>query len=532
MHRLAAALLAWLFIATVAHAAAPTPADTAVGCNDCAPRATSVQREPVPVHAFVAMPAVSIEGGRIAGIGDGKIVVFKNIPFAAPPVGPLRWRPPQPIAHWAGVRSGGLDGPACPQTVNADGRPNGGGYAGPTSEDCLNLNVFAPTHAHHAPVLVWIFGGGNTAGANSIAPNDGSSFARDGVLVVQVNYRLGALGWFAHPALTREANAGEPLGSFGTMDQIAALKWVQRNIARLGGDPHNVTISGESAGGLDVLTLMATPAARGLFQKATVQSGGGWGEPVTLADAEADGVKLATSLGLPENATADQLRALPVDQLVAARGRFGPIVDGRLIHETAAQAFARGHQAPTPLIIGSNSWEASLLPPPGYAAYLAAQSPATRASYAADDGDDAKLAQAMFTDGLMGAPARWFAARQAAKSRAWLYYFSYVRVVRRGKIPGANHTSENPYVFDTQMIIPNYAAEIQPPDRDEAAFMHSCWVAFAKTGAPTCNGGPAWPAYSATRDQLMEFGLTNGVRTHFRQVELDAQDRAQAARSR
>ena len=452
--------------------------------------------------------------------------MFKDVPFAAPPVGALRWKPPQPAAHWAGARDASTYGPACPQTVNADGRPNGGGYVGPIAEACLNLNVFAPVAARKAPVMVWIFGGGNTAGANSIAPNDGTAFARDGVILVSVNYRLGALGFFAHPALTRSAAPNEPLGSYGTMDQIAALKWVRRNIKAFGGDPANVTIFGESAGGWDTLTLMTTPAARGLFAKATVQSGGGWNAPVSLSAAEADGVALAKTLGLPEGATADQLRSLPVEALVAAHGRFNPIVDGRLITENATQAFARGDQAPVPLIIGSNSWEASLLPPPGYGAFLAAASAQTRAAYATEAGDDAKMAQAMFTDSAMGAPARWIAAEQSAKAPAWLYYFSYVRVVRRGKIPGANHTSENPYVFDSQMGIPNYSSEIVDDDRALAATMHSCWVAFAKTGVPTCAGAPAWPAYGADSDRLMEFGVTSGVRDHFRKAQLDAQDRA------
>ena len=471
---------------------------------------------------------VSVETGVVAGQTSGAVAVFKGIPFAAPPVGPLRWKPPQPAAPWSGTRDASAYGPACPQVVDPGGRPNGGGYAGPTSEDCLNLNVFAPVGARKAPVMVWIFGGGNTAGANSIAPNDGTAFARDGVILVSVNYRLGALGFFAHPALTRAAGATEPLGSYGTMDQIAALKWVRRNIAAFGGDPDNVTIFGESAGGWDTLTLMTTPAARGLFAKATVQSGGGWSAPVSLAAAEADGVALAKTLGLPDGASADQLRALPAQALVAAHGRFNPIVDGRLITENATEGFAHGDEARVPLIIGSNSWEASLLPPPGYAGYLAAASVETKAVYVAEAPDDARLAQAMFTDSAMGAPARWIAARQSAKAPAWLYYFSYVRVARRGKIPGANHTSENPYVFDSQMGIPNYAAEIVDDDRALAATMHSCWVAFAKTGAPTCTGAPAWPAYAPGSDRLMEFGLATGVREHFRKPQLDAQERAAA----
>ncbi|HXQ09606.1 MAG TPA: carboxylesterase/lipase family protein [Caulobacteraceae bacterium] len=494
-----------------------------------------IAQDSSPGHVVFAerLSPVRTDSGVVAGATEDGVLVFKDIPFAAPPVGPLRWRPPQPAAHWAGMRDETTFGPACPQVVYPDGRYNGGGYAGPTSEDCLTLNVWAPIGAHNAPahdapVMVWIFGGGNTAGANSIAPNDGRFFARDGVVLVAVNYRLGALGWFAHPALTQEAPKDQPLANYGLMDQIAALKWVRRNIKAFGGDPHNVTIFGESSGGWDVLTLMATPAARGLFEKATVQSGLGWSAPVTLAEAETDGVALAKSLGLPADATAAQLRALPVDKLVPARGRYGPVVDGRLMRENATQAFARGRQAPVPLIIGSNSWEASLLPPTAYASYLAAASPELKAAYAGDASDDAKLAQAMFGDAMMGAPARWLAARQSAKAPTWLYDFSYVRAVRRGKLPGANHTSENTYVFDTQMIVPNYSSEIVQEDRDHAALMHSCWVAFAKAGVPTCSGAPAWPAYTPARDQLMEFGLTTEVRTHFRKLELDAQEAAQA----
>jgi len=478
----------------------------------------------------LADTAVTMRTGNGAVVGRevGDIDVFKGVPFAAPPVGPLRWRAPQPALAWTTPRDASAYGPACPQTTYP-GTPNAGGYVGPTSEDCLNLNIWAPKGAHKAPVMVWIFGGGNVAGANSIPPNDGSAFARDGIVLVSVNYRLGALGFFAHPALTKAAPAGEPVANYAIMDQIAALNWVQRNIKRFGGDPGNVTIFGESAGGQDVLTLMASPAARGLFAKATVQSGGGWGTAPNLAEAEARGVALAQKLGLPADASADQLRALPVAALVGAGQGFqgvSPIVDGRIVTETVAQAFARGEQAPVPLIIGANSDEASLLPSASYLAYLANQSPTVVAAYPDVAADPAKLARAIFDDEAMGAPARWIAGHQSAKAPAWLYYFSYVRVVRRGKIPGANHTSENPYVFDTQMGIPNYADQIQAEDRAMAALVHSCWVSFAKTGAPVCRGAPAWPAYSPAGDQLMEFGLAADVRANFRKSQRDAVEKA------
>ena len=477
--------------------------------------------------AFEPSPlaTIDVETGTLAGQVVDTVAIYKNVPFAAPPIGPLRWAPPRPAKPWTGVRDATQYGPACPQKINADGRPNGGGYVGPTSEDCLTLNIFAPLYARvsaqKTPVMVWIYGGGNSAGANSLPSTDGRAFARDGVLVVEVGYRIGALGFFAHPALTRAAGPREPLVSYGIMDQIAALKWVKRNIAAFGGDPDNVTIFGESAGGADVLTLMAIPSARGLFQKAAVESGGGWSSPVSMAQAEADGFATARAAGLPADATLDQLRALPVDALVRAQERVEPVIDGRLLTETATQAFARGHAAPVPLLIGSNSYEASLLGP-NTSAYLKNLPADLRRIYAASAPDDLTYANAVFTDSAMGAPARWIAAKASDRPKSWLYYFSYVRVVRRGRLPGANHASEIPYVFDTQGLVPNYSAEITDEDRAMAKVVHSCWVAFVKTGTPSCTGAPAWPSYTPAGDQLMEFGLSTGVRTYLRKAQLDA----------
>ena len=468
---------------------------------------------PVPAPGVVT---AHVETGDLAGRAIGEVAIYKNIPFAAPPVGPLRWRPPQPAAPWSGVRDAAEYGPACPQKINADGRPNGGGYYGPTSEDCLSLNIFAPLHTRRAPVMVWIYGGGNTAGANSLPSTDGRGFARDGVIVVEVGYRIGALGFFAHPALTRAARSDEPLGSYGIMDQVAALKWVRRNIAAFGGDPANVTIFGESAGGADVLTLMVTPRARGLFQKAAVESGGGWSSMDSLVKAEDTGVATAVAA----DATLDQLRALPVDALVKAQVQAGPILDGRLLTQSATRAFTRGEAARAPLLIGFNSYEASLL---GAASPdLSTIPPQLRSVFTGSSPEDRIRSDAIMTDAMMGAPARWIAARMSARPRSWLYYFSYVRVVRRGRLPGANHASEIPYVFDTQGLVPNYSAEITGEDRAMAAMVHSCWVAFAKAGVPNCAGAPAWPAYTQATDQLMEFGLSTGARSHLRKAQLDA----------
>jgi len=477
-------------------------------------------------------PRARVTDGEVIGVEAGTAVIFRAIPYAAPPVGPLRWKPPAPVVAWIGDRAATAPGPACPQKVSP-GAPNLGGYAGPTSEDCLTLDVTAPKGARRAPVMVWVYGGGNVAGATNLPSYDAAGFARDGVLLVAMNYRLGPLGFFAHPALTAEAARAQPLVSYGLMDQIAALRWVRRNIAAFGGDPANVTLFGESAGGEDVLQLMAIPAARGLFNKAIVQSGGGWSPLPDLKAAEASGAALAAKVGLPDpTATAAQLRALPADKLVATAVQAGPAIDGRLIRESATAAFARGDQAAVPLIIGSDSNEASLMRAVGLKpAELAAKaSPALRAAYGAEAANDETLARAMFNDGVMGAPARWIAAKASAKAPVWLYYFSYVPERQRGIRPGTNHASEIPFVFDSLDAVPGRTPLITPSERAEATLAHSCWVGFAKTGRPACAGGQAWPAYAPASDQLMEFGDPAGVRLHFRKAQLDAQEAEAASR--
>jgi para-nitrobenzyl esterase len=463
-----------------------------------------------------------IDSGVLVGTATDRAKVFRNIPYAAPPVGDLRWRPPQPAKPWSGERPAVAAGPSCPQPMNADGTPNSGGANGPTSEDCLQLNVFAPNEAKRAPVMVWIHGGSHRTGAGWIY--DGQNFARDGVLLVAINYRLGPLGYFAHPALTKAAGAAEPVGDYGLMDQIAALKWVQRNIAAFGGDPRNVTVFGESAGGMSTLALLATPAAKGLYQKAIVESGVGWFRPATLADKEREGAASLAGLGVPASAAVADLRAIPVEKLVPLNASYEPFPDGRLMTETASQALVRGRFADVPLIIGSNSGEDSLMGAgPLKPEQLAMIPPAARVVYKdeAAAGDEV-LARAIFTDRVMGGPARWVAKEAASGQPAWLYHFSYVGSRFRPAVTRASHAAEIPYVFEywgrrTPM------SQVSDEDKAMAGLMHACWVAFARTGAPKC-GSQAWPAYDPAKDQLMEFGPSAGVRSNFRKSQLDAQE--------
>ena len=493
-------------------------------------------------HFAAAEPVrVTIDSGVLLGDAHGDVAAFKGIPYAAPPVGELRWAPPQRPASWRGARPATAFGAICPQPLKANGAPNEGGAVGPASEDCLFVNLWAPRTAvraganskDKAPVMVWLHGGGNTTGAGSLGAYDGSAFARDGVILVTINYRLGALGFFAHPAITQAARPDEPLVNYGLMDQIAALQWVKRNIAAFGGDPANVTLFGESAGGEDTLTLMTAPAASDLFTKAIVESGGGWDPAATLAQREAAGEALAGKAGAPAHATLEQLRHLPAEALASLPYEARTAVEGRLLKESVSQAFAVGHNSHVPLIIGSNTYEASLLEtlkiPP--AAILGVAPAALKAAYA-DLPSDGSRAQAMFTDAFMGAPAQWIATAEAANSPddkpAFLYNFAYVAGALRAHVPGAGHASEIPFVFASwdAMGPEGQGLKPSPDDLRITRLVHSCWVAFAKTDLPQCVGAPAWPPYTDRYDTLMQFDSNPVLRTHYRRAQYAAQQRA------
>jgi para-nitrobenzyl esterase len=451
--------------------------------------------------AFAEPVKTKVAEGVVVGDRTEGISTYKGMPYAAPPVGDLRWKPPQPAVKWSGERDATEFGASCTQTARL-------GREARISEDCLYLNVWAPANARKAPVMVWIHGGSNTNGSGAIY--NGAAFARDGVVTVTINYRMGPFGFFAHPALTAAAGPNEPLANYGLMDQTAALRWVQANIASFGGDPKKVTVFGESAGAIDIYALLGLKSSKGLFSKAILESNITWGDSAPLAKAEEDGVALALRTGAPEGAALADLRAIPADKLLAAQnGALFPIVDGRFMTESSISAVANKHIVDVPMIIGTNSFEASLV---------------------ARNTEGQALTD--WTNAQAGAPARYIAAKASDGKPVWLYFFSYVATDRRDGSPGAAHASEIPYVYGgmTRPPVPGTPPAVQSDeDKAMANLMHGCWVAFAKTGTAKCPSGDIWPKYSIQGDKLMEFGSPSGVRTNFRKAELDAAQAAEPA---
>ncbi len=492
---------------------------------------------------------LSISSGRISGVAEEGIRVFRGIPYAAPPIGELRWAAPQAPLSWQGVRDASDFGPWCPQpdfqAVQSLSKAGGelaartrttGGFlvisntpmVAQSAEDCLTLNVWTPPTARKAPVMVWLHGG---TGSGAQPYYNGTRFAQDGVVLVTINFRLWSLGRFAHPALTAAATADEPLGLYFRLDQIAALKWVRDNIAQFGGDPDNVTLFGQSAGGAATLGLLATPAAKGLFHKAIVQSSSGFWSPLSHEDHETFGSLLAAEAGLPgKKATLEQLRALAPDALPWAGMGF---LDGRWWAESKHDAIAAGRINDIPLIIGWNSFDGSSL---RYATekVLADTPNDVIAAYAEEGLQGRDLAYSIYTDRHNGAPARWIAAQTSTGAPSYLYQFSYVGTVVRQSAKGASHGEEIFYIFDTWGKIPkselpsgmDIEAIMTDDDRAMTRLMRGCWVAFAKTGEPECEGAPSWPRYRAEDDQLMDFGITVQLRQNYRKAQLDAQEQA------
>jgi para-nitrobenzyl esterase len=462
-----------------------------------------------------ANPIVRTDDGLVRGVSAAGVDSFLGIPYAAPPTGDLRWRPPRPAEGWRGVRDATAFGPSCPQAPSPFAPP------GPFSEDCLYLNVYAPASRGSfggRPVLVWIHGGGLVQDA--ARDYDGTKLAADGAVVVTINYRLGALGFLAHPALA--ARPGGSAGNYGLMDQQAALRWVRANIARFGGDPDNVTIAGQSAGGLSVLAQLVSPGARGLFQRAIVQSGAFALNQQPLATAEAAGEKFATAVGCPDQSAAC-LRHVPASDLVAKFGVEIPgVVDGSVLTQPIGTALARGQFTRVPVINGITHDEElifvaglGLTVSQGTNIPLAAPLDGSQATYQADIaqalGVPAARAAAiadqyplsaypnalvaftlLVSDASFACPAlqvdRWTAARGAP---VYAYQFNDDNAPVLGKNLGlATHGAELPYLFDPNTLSADQQAL--------AASMRTDWARFAATGSPSTRTLP-WPSFDGAR---------------------------------
>lgn len=490
---------------------------------------------PAPVQAPTV---VRIESGELQGVVDDGVASSKGIPFAAPPVGDLRWRPPQPAARWTGVRQAAEFGADCMQ--GRFGPPPAAGAPAPpaSSEDCLFLNVWRPARATSGaklPVMVWIHGGGFMGGSGSFPMTSGVQFAKHDVVLVSLNYRLGRFGFFAFPALSRE-RPEETKGNYAYMDQIAALLWVKRNIAAFGGDPNNVTIFGFSAGGVSVHSLLASPMARGLFHKAIAESGGSRDSVLTARPMREDGVDpnypvsaetigttFARSMGIEgtDPAALAGLRALSADKVLqgapapaGANAPFietTPILDGKLVTETAETTYKARRQPRVPLLLGSNSADTAgnrvkATTKEQLFARYGQWSAQAKAAYDPDGSTDLAVLVARANDDFGQAePARFAANAFAANGSAvYLYRFSYVPTATRERArAGAPHGGEIAFVFDT--LSAGRGGAPTPEDQAVARMAHGYWVNFAKTGDPNGPGLPAWPRHDPGKDLIFDF---------------------------
>jgi len=507
-----------------------------------------------PVLAQDSSHVVRIDSGALQGVVEDGIEIFRGIPYAQPPVGKLRWRPPQPVTAWEGVRDSTHFGHVCPQRAGLYPAWVDAHFAAAgRNEDCLTLNVWTPAErAKPLPVMFYIHGGNMQYGAGSVPVYDGRILASKGVVLVTINYRLGYLGRFAHPAMTR-LQSSEPLVNYGLFDQIAALEWVHRNIAAFGGDPGNVTIFGHSAGGVSVNFLMTTPQSKGLFQKAIAQGSGilldrtqraferGLPGPVEQSREEV-GVDFAEHFGI-EAATDEELvaalRALPWEPIVEYQTKhqiaFGPVVDGRVVVDDVARVFERGEQHDVPYIGGANSWEWSQIadvPLIGKwflgGELIRGLSDEDLAPFD-DQWTRIGVSQRWFAEGMFLTSTRYLARQMAnVSSPAWLYRVTYVQKNLRGEVPGAGHGVEVPFIFGHVREHPEWQRPRQMAGKaltdEDLAWgdtIQAYWLNFAKTGNPNGPGLPEWPQYDPATDLTMEFGEEFVPRQGLDKEELD-----------
>ena len=477
-------------------------------------------------NAQVKTAAGPVKGTTVAG---GTIDVFLGVPYAAPPVGDLRWRAPQPAKPWDGVRDATKPGPACmqPKVFDDISFPE-------ISEDCLTLNVYAPVKAAKLPVMVWVHGGGFQAGGGAEPRHDGEAFAKKGVVLVTINYRLGVFGFLAHPELTKESPA-RASGNYGLLDQVAALKWVKENIAAFGGDPGNVTIFGESAGSFSVSALVATPLAKGLFHKAIGESGAFFSVnegAMPLAAAEQQGVKFGDFAQAPSLAA---LRGKPAQEVMEAAGksklRFWPGVDGHFFPKDAPAIYAAGEQNRVPLLAGWNADEiraAVTLRPekPTVQSFtestrkqFGGQADAVLKAYAAaNDTEALESAAALGSDMFIGYSTWKWIETHLATANAPVYRYSFDRKIpvpeghtvmgrpASSKDIGARHAGEIEYVFGTlERSLPKVPWEAT--DKKLSDQMTSYWANFARTGDPNGSGLPTWPRYTAANRRVLHFDV-------------------------
>ncbi len=455
----------------------------------------------LPLAAAITDP-VRVEQGQLSGIpgSDPEVRVYKGIPFAAPPVGDLRWRAPKPAADWPGVRKADQFSATCMQTPYAEGslyrsEPQ------PVSEDCLYLNIWtaAKSASDKRPVMVWIHGGAFTRGSGSTPVYNGENFAKKGVVLVTVNYRLGIFGFFAHSELTQESEHHSS-GDYGILDEIAALQWVQKNIAAFGGDPKRVTIFGESAGSWAVNVLVASPLTKGLFQRAIGESGANFNKMTKLADLEKSGERAGSI---------KELRAKSAEDIMKTQGAFSVNVDGWLLPTDVMTIFEKGQQNDVPILIGSNADEGTpFMPAKITVAGLQATAKQRFGAnadqfsqiYPATSDEEAWTASAhLMRDQTFGLQMRTWARMQSktGKSPAYLYYFSHVPP--GAKYYGAYHASEIAYVFGT-------GRNWEDADRKLSEVMSSYWVNFATTGNPNSKTLPDWQRYDENKDLALGLG--------------------------